>query len=196
MMSDVRRSAVSLLPRSYQKSLYESTPPSALPGYPALGCPFSGSNRSRFRRSFSLASNSAASDGDKTSLPLSAVGRCSGVIVANVNVPWRSGLPSAVRAGVHLADWPDAEGTTTVAAKALTRATRQGTRIANPPQITVSMARVTVADLSVVSQRLAVGCRGTATRSVPSVRCPRIARILAHTFGVDVDTNVVHRVLA
>ena len=97
MMSDVRRSAVSWLPRSYQKSLYESTPPSALPGYPALGCPFSGSNRSRFRRSFSLASNSAASDGDKTSLPLSAVGRCSGVIVANVNVPWRSGLPSAVR---------------------------------------------------------------------------------------------------
>src|SRR6266851_4828360 len=144
MMSDVRRSAVSWLPRSYQKSLYESTPPSALPGYPALGCPFSGSNRSRLRRSFSLASNSAASDGDKTSLPLSAVGRCSGVIVGNVNVPWRSGLPSAVRAGVHLADWPDAEGTTTVAAKALTRATRQGTRIANPPQITVSMARVTV----------------------------------------------------
>src|SRR6185436_6425359 len=65
----------------------------------------------------------------------------------NVNVPWRSGLPSAVRAGVHLADWPDAEGTTTVAAKALARATRQGTRMANPPQITGSMA-VTVADLS------------------------------------------------
>ena len=60
-------------------------------------------------------------------------------------------------AGLHLADWPDAEGTTTVAAKALSRATRLGTRMASPPQITVSMARVTVTDLSVVSQGLASG---------------------------------------
>ena len=33
--------------------------------------------------------------------------------------------------------WATTEGTTTVAAKALTRATRQGTRMANPPPITV-----------------------------------------------------------
>jgi putative transposase len=30
----------------------------------------------------------------------------------------------------------------------------------------------------------------------PRFGCPRIARILVHTFGVDVDKNVVHRVLA
>src|SRR5204862_2357739 len=115
-----------------------------------------GSNRSRFRRSFSLASNSAPSSGDKTSLPARAEGRCSGVIVANVYVPWRSGLPSAVRGGVRLADWPDAEGTTTVAARALSRATRQGTRIANPPDQSVDGV-CPGSRLSVVSQGLAIG---------------------------------------
>jgi putative transposase len=30
----------------------------------------------------------------------------------------------------------------------------------------------------------------------PRFGCPRIARIIAHTFGVDIDKNVVHRVLA
>src|SRR4030095_6132795 len=30
----------------------------------------------------------------------------------------------------------------------------------------------------------------------PRFGCPRIARILAYTFGVDIDKNVVHRVLA
>ena len=30
----------------------------------------------------------------------------------------------------------------------------------------------------------------------PRFGCPRIARIISHTFGVDVDKNVVHRVLA
>ena len=30
----------------------------------------------------------------------------------------------------------------------------------------------------------------------PRFGCPRIARIISHTFGVDIDKNVVHRVLA
>jgi putative transposase len=30
----------------------------------------------------------------------------------------------------------------------------------------------------------------------PRFGCPRIARIIAHTFGIDIDRNVVHRVLA
>jgi hypothetical protein len=30
----------------------------------------------------------------------------------------------------------------------------------------------------------------------PRFGCPRIARIIAHTFGVDIDKNVVHRVLS
>jgi len=30
----------------------------------------------------------------------------------------------------------------------------------------------------------------------PRFGCPRIARIIAHTFGVDIDQNVVYRVLA
>jgi hypothetical protein len=30
----------------------------------------------------------------------------------------------------------------------------------------------------------------------PRFGCPRIARIISHTFGVEIDTNVVHRVLA
>ena len=30
----------------------------------------------------------------------------------------------------------------------------------------------------------------------PRFGCPRIARIISHTFGVDVDQNVVYRVLA
>src|SRR5207244_13307294 len=133
-MSDVRLSSVSLLPRSYQKSLYESTPPCARGAYPTLGAPFSGSNRSRFRRLFSLASNAAASSGVRASLLLRAAGRWRGVIVLNVNVPWRSGLPSGARGGVHFPDWPAAEGTTTATDRALNTATRHGTRIANPPE--------------------------------------------------------------
>jgi hypothetical protein len=30
----------------------------------------------------------------------------------------------------------------------------------------------------------------------PRFGCPRIARIIAQTFGIDIDKNVVHRVLA
>ncbi|MGH9418984.1 MAG: helix-turn-helix domain-containing protein, partial [Thermoanaerobaculia bacterium] len=30
----------------------------------------------------------------------------------------------------------------------------------------------------------------------PRFGCPRIARIVSHTFGIDIDQNVVHRVLA
>src|SRR3954469_3102925 len=134
VMSDVRRSSVSWLPRSYQKSLYESTPPCERGAYPTLGAPFSGSNRARFSRFFSLASNAAASPGVRTSLPLRAAGRCSGVIVLKVYEPWRSGLPSAVRGGVYLPDCPAARGTTTETARALTMATRRGARIANPPE--------------------------------------------------------------
>jgi putative transposase len=32
--------------------------------------------------------------------------------------------------------------------------------------------------------------------SYPRFDCPRIARIISHTFGVEIDKNVVHRVLA
>jgi hypothetical protein len=45
-----------------------------------------------------------------------------------------------LRGGVRLADWPDTEGTATVADRTLTRATRQGTRIANPPDHCVDRA--------------------------------------------------------
>ena len=82
-MSDVRLSPVSLLPRSYQNSLYDSTPPSALGAYPALGCPLIGSNRSRLSRVFSDASNAAASSSVSVALPASVSGRWSGVIVLN-----------------------------------------------------------------------------------------------------------------
>ena len=82
-MSDVRLSLVSLLPRSYQNSLYDSTPPCARGAYPALGWPFFGSNRSRFSRLFSAASNAAASSSVSVAFPASASGRCSGVIVLN-----------------------------------------------------------------------------------------------------------------
>ena len=54
---------------------------------------------------FSLASNLAASSGVSLSLPASAAGLWSGVIVRNVKVPWRSGFPSGVRGGCHSRDW-------------------------------------------------------------------------------------------
>ena len=58
MMSAVRLSSVRSMPRSYQNSLYDSTPPSDRGAYP--DAPFSGSKRSRFCRLRSDASNTAA----------------------------------------------------------------------------------------------------------------------------------------
>ena len=90
-------------------------------------------------------------------MPASAAGRCSGVIVRNVNVPWRSGLPSGVRGRRPLADWPAAEGTDDGDGQDADgrdetwNTHRESSRTSEP------MARVTVADLSVVSQGLHVG---------------------------------------
>ena len=78
-----------------------------------------GSNRSRFCRVRSDASNAAAVSGSSVSRSANWAGRCIGVRVRKVNVPEMSGCPSGVRIGMSpSSDWARAGA----AANASTRA--------------------------------------------------------------------------
>ena len=55
--------------------------------------------------------------------------------------------------------------------------------------------RTVIAENLLLKQQLIVLRRGRKRAPNPTL-CPRIARIISHTFGVDVGKNVVYRVLA
>src|SRR5215467_16029607 len=97
-INDVRFVPTILLPRSYQNSLYGTTPPG---GY--IKPPTSGSIRSRFWRLFSSFSQAAASSAVKKAFVPSSRGRSKGVMVRKSQTPCKSGLPSGVRDSVDAA---------------------------------------------------------------------------------------------
>src|SRR6266481_128728 len=101
-ISDVRFVLVTLFPRSYQSSLYGTTPPGGHCEPPCLG-----SIKSRFWRRFSSCSYFAASSVVKNAFVPSSLDRSSGVIVRKSQTPCRSGWPSGVRGGLY-EFWPKA----------------------------------------------------------------------------------------
>ena len=115
MMRDVRRSPVTTTPPSIQNWLYAPTSP--------------GTNRSdATRRSAEVVSNSAASSTVSTALAPNASGRSTGVKVALVQIPPRSGSPVGVRGTVQVVDWASAvppRSTTHVVTGMRTRNTRR-----------------------------------------------------------------------